>query len=104
LQEHDSSVSSFTSSPAANGEQQPGSTATVSTTTTTTNTTTKHKRTKPEDVTIASMITVEHSINPTRHTPSWLTAVPVTMTTHQKGPIFLKWLQVLTNTEQLEWL
>jgi hypothetical protein len=64
LQEHDSSsVSAFTSSTAGNGEQ-PGSTATVSTTTTTTTTTTittttKHKRTKPEDATIASMITVE---------------------------------------------
>jgi hypothetical protein len=64
LQEHDSSVPVFASSTAGN-EEQPGSTATVSTTITpttttiTTTTTTKCKRTKPEDASIASVITVE---------------------------------------------
>jgi hypothetical protein len=95
LEEH-SSVSSSTSSKAGN-EEQPGSTATESITTTTTattttttttitiTTTTKRKRTKPQNATIASMITVDDMQNSEHRLCGFLD--PLCVHIHHKGTL-----------------
>jgi hypothetical protein len=59
----------------------------------------------PDDATLSGHAAAmkglhEKAFNKPNKTHSKLAdAVPVTMTTHQKGPVLLKWLQVLTKTE-----
>jgi hypothetical protein len=61
----------------------------------------RNKFTIPDEQTLASHSKAmkelhAKAITKPNKTPSWLTAVPVSMTTHQKGPVLLKCMLVLT--------